>query len=392
MDTPIAQARAFDSLIAGETRDPHPDLAQKRRETPIEGDGPFMVYRYEDAAQGLKDSETFSSKIIRDFMGPVMGEQMLLSHDGAVHRRYRGLVSGAFSQRSLARWEDELIRPTIAALLDKIATKGQEELVEAFTFLFPAQVIAALFGLPSDDVSQFQRWTLAINAYTANPEAGIRASQELETYLSSIVAERRISPKDDLISALVMAELEGSKLTEEELYSFLKMLLPAGIETTYRGSGNMIFALLTHPEQKAKLLNDWSLIGPAIEETLRWESPTQLTTRITTKETTLGGVAIPNESMVTFSLASANRDESIWNSPERFDMTRAVKPHLAFGYGPHLCVGAHLARLEMRVGIRMLFERLPDLALDLTGEEPFIRGDIFRSPNFLPVRFTPTLA
>jgi cytochrome P450 len=386
MDTLFAQAKTLDTILSGDTQNIHPELTQKRRETPIEGDGPFMVYRYEDVMQGLRDSETFSSKIIRDFMGPVMGEQMLLSFDGAPHRRYRALVSGPFSQRSMAHWEETLIRPTIRALLDNIAKQDTAELVEALTFVFPAQVIASLLGLPIEDVPQFQKWALAINSFVADADAGIAASMELEAYLASVIAARRSAPKEDLISSLVVAEIDGNRLSADEIYSFLKLLLPAGIETTYRGSGNMIFALLTHPEQRAALTADWPLLPAAIEEALRWESPTQITTRITTKDTALGGVAMPADSMVTFSIASANRDEKVWESADEYNIRRPAKPHLAFGFGPHLCVGAHLARLEMRCAIQMLFERFPGLELIREHEEAFIQGTIFRSPKAIPVR------
>jgi cytochrome P450 len=192
-----------------------------------------------------------------------------------------------------------------------------------------------------------------------------------------------------LISDLVTAELDGEKLDDDEIYSFLRMLLPAGIETTYRSSGNLLFLLLTYPEQLEAVRADRLLIPQAIEEGLRYESPVLLTTRVTTTDTVLGSVEIPVGSSVTPMLASANRDPDAFDKPEAFDIFREATRHLSFGLGPHLCLGLHLARLETRVALNALLDRLPNLRLDQDWAQRLdvhIGGDtLFRSPNHLPV-------
>jgi cytochrome P450 len=192
-----------------------------------------------------------------------------------------------------------------------------------------------------------------------------------------------------LVTDLVTAELDGEKLDDEEIFSFLRMLLPAGIETTFRSSGNLLYLLLTHPEQLEAVRADRNLIPAAIEEGLRYETPVLLTPRVTTTETSIGGVALPAGAGVTAMLASANRDPEVYDDPETFDIFRAPRQHLSFGTGPHLCLGMHLARMETRIALNALFDRLPNLRLDHDAAQrvdAHIHGDsLFRSPTALPV-------
>ncbi|MGH8922409.1 MAG: cytochrome P450, partial [Acidimicrobiales bacterium] len=208
----------------------------------------------------------------------------------------------------------------------------------------------------------------------------------LKEYLSHLVADRRREPREDIISDLVTAEVDGEALDDEAIYSFLRLLLPAGVETTYRSAGNLLFLLLTHPEQLEAVRADRSLIPQAIEEGLRCEPPILSIQRITTTETEVAGVAIPAGAGMNPWLGSANHDETRWDDPDRFDIFRPYVPHLVFGHGPHLCLGMHLARLETRVLVDVVLDRLPDLRLR-TDEDPHIRGLLFRSPNRLPVEF-----
>jgi cytochrome P450 len=390
----------FDDAVAGDARDPYPELAQARRENPVqgldaslmpheEGASVFFVYRYEDMTQVLRDGETFSSAHIIDLiMGPVMGEHIMLGMDDPQHRRYRGLVSMAFRQKVLARWEDELVAQVANELIDRFADRGHAELVREFTFPYPTKVIAGILGLPREDYKQFQRWSIAILSFLSKQDEAIVASGEVKDYVAAILEERRREPREDLISDLAQAELDGEKLSDEEIFSFVRLLLPAGVETTFRATGNLLFSLLSHPDQLEAVRADRSLVGQAIEEGLRIETPLLNITRLATKDTEIGGVPVPAGSTVMLMLAAANREEDRWTEPDDFNIFRTEpRPHISFGHGPHACIGTHLARLEMRTALNLLLDRLPNLRLDPAGDDPHIRGQVFRSPTSLPVLF-----
>jgi cytochrome P450 len=347
----------------------------------------FMVYRYDEIAEVLRDHETFSSGIIVNVFGDVFGKHVMLGMDEPEHRRYRSLVSKAFSQRALARRQDELVERVGSELIDRFAARGRAELVREFTFPYPTQIIAGLLGLPRTDHPQFQRWSISLLSFTVNRERGIAASKALEEYFAPILAARRAEPRDDLISTLAHAEIDGEHLSDEEIFSFLRLLLPAGVETTYRSTGNLLFGLLSNPEQLDAVRSDRSLIPQAIEEAVRWEAPLLIITRVSTRDTELAGVPIPAGSAVMPMLGAANRDENRYPDPDRFDVFRAPQPHISFGHGVHVCLGMHLARLEMRVALELLLDRLPNLRLDPEGDDPHIRGQVFRSPTALPVLF-----
>jgi cytochrome P450 len=389
---------SFDDAVSGDVRDPYTGLAQMRRLNPVqrldlsgmphEASKPvFMVYRYDEIAEVLRDHETFSSGIIVDVFGDVFGKHVMLGMDEPAHRRYRSLVSKAFSQRALARRQDELVERVGSELIDRFAARGRAELVREFTFPYPTQIIAGLLGLPRADHPQFQRWSISLLSFTVNRERGIAASRALEEYFAPILAARREEPRDDLISTLAHAEIDGERLSDEEIFSFLRLLLPAGVETTYRSTGNLLFGLLSNPEQLDAVRSDRSLIPQAIEEAVRWEAPLLVITRVATRDTELAGVPIPAGSAVMPMLGAANRDENRYPDPDRFDIFRAQTPSISWGHGVHLCLGMHLARLEMRVALELLLDRLPDLRFDPEGKDPHIRGQVFRSPTSLPVLF-----
>src|SRR6516164_2311341 len=391
---------AFDDAVAGDARDPYPELAQARRETPIQvldaslmphddAHPVYFLYRHDDIVAVLRDGETFSSAHIIDMiMGPVMGEHIMLGMDDPQHRRYRALVATAFRQKVLAQWENELVVAVATELIDAFADRGHADLVREFNFPFPTQVISGILGLPREDYRQFQRWSTAILSFFTRLDEAVRASQEVKDYMAVILAERRREPREDLISELAHAELEGERLSDEEIFSFLRLLLPAGVETTYRATGNMLFSLLSSPEQLAAVRADRDLVPQTIEESLRLETPLLNITRLATRDIELSGVSIPASSTVMLMLAAANHDEARYAEPDEFDIHReSPKPHISFGHGPHACLGTHLARLEMRVSLNLLLDRLPNLRLDPAGDDPHIRGQVFRSPTSLPVLF-----
>ena len=393
---------AFTDVVAGTTRDPWPALAEKRRATPVskgltmpsdalpEGfdvEPGWIAYRYDDCSRILRDAKTFTSTAYDSTIGMVMGH-MILGMDDPEHREHRNLVAHAFREKSLARWEPEFIRPIVDELIDRFAADGRADLVRQMTFEFPVRVIARLLGLPEEDFSQFQRWSVELIGLVADIERGLAASESLREYFAGVVARRRTQPAEDVISDLVTAEVDGDKLTDEAIYSFLRLLLPAGAETTYRSSGNLLFLLLTHPDQLDAVRADRSLLPQAIEEGLRCEPPLLTINRTTTCEVELAGVTLGPGESITPHIGSANHDETRWENPETFDIHRTPVPHIAFAHGPHMCLGMHLARLETRVLVNRVLDRLPDLTLDPGGDDPHIQGDVFRSPTALPVRFS----
>ena len=389
---------AFDDVVSGDVRDPYTELARLRREEPVqridisgmpheESKPVFMVYRHEDVIKMLRDNETFSSAIIIDTFGDVLGQQVMLGMDEPQHGRHRALVSKAFSPRAVAGWEHELVIPVANLLIDRFADRGHADLVKEFNFEYPTRIIARILGLPEGDYEQFQRWSISLLSFTINPERGRAASLALRDYFTPILAARRLDPRNDLISRLADAEIDGQKLSDEEIFSFLRLLLPAGIETTYRSLGNLLFALLTHTDQLDAVRADRSLLPQAIEEGVRWDAPLLTITRVATCDTELSGVPIPAGSAVMPMLGAANRQDDRYADPNLFDIFRESKVHASWGHGAHVCLGSHLARMEMRDALGLMFDRLPNLRLDPDGGDPHIRGQVFRSPTSLPVLF-----
>jgi cytochrome P450 len=355
----------------------------------ITGHPMYSVTTFADVEAVLRDGQRFSSSINAEHIGQYMGE-LILAMDGQEHRSYRNLVAHAFRASALERWDEALVRPTINRLLDRIAPLGRADLVETITSQYPVQVICGLVGVPLEDSAQFHQWAEEINTGPLHPEVGMAASRAMRDYLAPIVEDRRANPRDDLISDLVHAEIDGERLTDEKIYGFLRLLLPAGAETTFRVMGNALTALVTHPDVLDRVRADRSLLPAVIEETLRWETSVTQVSRVAATDTEVGGCPIPNGAAVSVITASANRDEARYDHPDTFDIDRPAQNHLAFGTGQHQCLGMHLARLELRVGLDLILERLPNLRLDPDQPPPLIAGLAFRGPLSLPVLFDPS--
>jgi cytochrome P450 len=232
----------------------------------------------------------------------------------------------------------------------------------------------------------FRKRAVQLISYNVNYERAFEASAALKDYFQGQIERRKSRPTEDIIGDLVTAEIDGEKLSDEAIYSFLRLLLPAGLETTYRSSGNLLYLLLTHPEQFAAVQADRELIPQAIEEGLRFETPLTTVQRFTTEDTELEGVNIPVRSVIGVCIGSANRDERRWERSEEFDIFRKHMPHISFAAGEHTCLGLHLARLETRVALECLLTRLTNVNLR-TDDDPHIHGQPFRSPTALPVTF-----
>ena len=248
-------------------------------------------------------------------------------------------------------------------------------------------VIAGMLGLPEADLPRFHRWAVELINIAGDIQRGLAASQTLRDYFAGVLAARRRDPQEDMISVLAHAELDGQRLTDEEIFAFLRLLLPAGAETTYRSSSNLFCGLLTHPDQLEAVRADRSLVRRAIDEGLRWEPPLTGIARIATRDVEVAGVEIPKGAVVSVCLGAANHDPARYPAPETFDIRREQRPHLAFAYGPHTCVGMHLARMETRVVLEAVLDRLPNLRLDPEAPDVHITGLSFRAPRRLPVLF-----
>jgi len=369
--------------LAGDVRDPYPMMAEIRAGSPVleVSVGPrtiFTVTSHELARQVLTDNERFSSAGYAATMGQVMG-RTILEMDPPEHQRHR--------VRVLDQWRDAVIGECVSELIDGFAGDGQADLVPQLTFPFPVRVIARILGLPEADWPRFLRLSTELIAVMRHWDRAVAAGRELRGYFADIIAERRRNLREDLVSQLIAAEVDGRRLSDEEIYPFLLLLLPAGAETTYRSSGNLLFGLLSHPDQLAAVRADRGLVPQAIEEALRWETPLLTIAREATQDLELGGVSIPAGGFVAVSLGAANRDPERYAEPDAFDVFRLARPHMSFGDGAHRCLGMHLARMETRVLLNAVLDRLPDLRLDPAAQDPHIHGMIFRSPPNLPVLF-----
>lgn len=345
----------------------------------------WMVTRYDDARAVLTDPLCYSSRANANGIGLVMG-RTILEMDGREHNRQRGIIAPAFVPKALRGDLPELIGRIAEERIDAFAADGAAELVAQFTSTIPIRVIAHLIGIPMEEYATFQAWGLDIIGFTDDPPRGFAAAQNLVAFLAPLLAERRAAPRDDLMSRLAHAEVDGERLGDEEIYGFLRLLLPAGAETTFRLIGTLLHALLTHPAALAAVRADDAYLDWAIEEALRWESPVQYAARETTRPVTLGGVDLPAAAPLLVALGSANRDERRFATPDAFQLERRPVDHLAFGYGRHFCAGSHLARLEARLAVRALLRRFPRLRLAPDATQGIV-GLAFRSPSALPVVF-----
>lgn len=350
-------------------------------------DEEWTLFDYDSVFAAFRNDEVFSSQGYDKTIGLVLGPTILAMH-GKQHHDHRSLVAKAFRASALERWEPGVIDPICDELVDEIKNDGGADLVKAVTFEFPTRVTAALLGLPPEDLDLFRRLSMDLIRIQFDVETGLRASLDLHDYFLKQVEQRRSTMTSDVIGDLVGAEIDGEKLTDDAIISFLRLLLPAGLETTYRSSGNLLYLLLTHPDQLHAVQRDRSLIPAAIEEGLRYETPLLAVPRTLTREVELRGVRIPAGAVVNLCTGSANRDETRWAEPNTFDINRPRHAHIAFAGGIHMCLGKHLARVETRAMLHSLFDRVTDLRL-LPDDDTKIVGMPFRSPNKLPATFRP---
>lgn len=393
-----------DEMAFGDHLDPYPKIAEMRRAGPvIEGDyrvlmgmypdvtlahlKHYVVLGYEEVSQVFHDAGTYSNTGYAFNLGISFG-QSISTMDAPEHSRYRRIFQKAFMPATVAKWGETLVDPVVNDLMAKFVPRGKADLVQEFTLHYPFHVIYRQLAMPTDDIATFHKLAIGQTVMMFDPDHGREAGQNLGDYFRAMIAERRRQPGDDLVSLLASAEVEGEYLPEEVLVSFLRQLLNAGGDTTYRGTSVLLAGLLENPDQLELLRRDRSLMTGAIEEALRWNGPVTAATRMTTRDVVLGGVSIPAGSCLDVITGSANRSASHFPNPDRFDITRdRQQRHFAFAAGPHVCIGQHLARIEMTRAMNAILDRLPNLRPDPDQPSAEIRGAMMRTPKHLHVVF-----
>lgn len=382
---------------------PHEALATLRREAPVyrhpggaTGGDFWVVTRYEDVSRINKDNILFSSHrqtaLIMDADPDTLAQQqlMMLNMDPPMHTRYRLLVNKGFTPRMVGQLEANA-RVLTNTILDQVIERGECDFVTDIAAELPLQIICELLGVPQEDRHQIFDWSNRLIGsedpeYEGSLQTAFEASAELYTYFNRLASERRVDPRADLVSVLNVAEVEGDTLSELELDLFFLLLSVAGNETTRNLIAHGMLALMEHPDQRAKLLANPDLLASAVEEMLRWGTPVMQFRRTASQATTIRDQPIAEGDKVVIYYISANRDESVFQDPYTFDITRQPNDHVAFGGGgPHFCLGANLARLEIRVMFEEILRRMPEM--EMAGPAQRLRSNFINGIKHLPVSF-----
>jgi cytochrome P450 len=347
-----------------------------------------MVLGYDAVLHVLTHPEIFTNKKAFELsLGRSFGNTVTVM-DAPEHTRFRKIFQKAFLPQIVTKWGETVVDPVVKGLMDKFRSRGSADLIEEFTHHYPFQVIYAQVELDPAQAPVFHKLAIAQLLSSVGAPQGQEASTKLGTFFGELLRQKRANPGTDLISHLATVEADGETLPDDVLISFLRQLMNAGGDTTYRGTSVLLTGLLTHPEQLKAVAADRSLIPQAIDEALRWEGPVASTFRYASVDTEIDGVAIPKGTFINTVLASANRDGRKYPNPDSFDIFRDRSPrHLAFASGPHLCIGQHLARVEMTRALNALLDNLPNLRLDPDKPAPQVTGHILRAPEHLWVRF-----
>ena len=380
---------------------PHEAFRLLRAEAPIYwhpergGGGFWVVTKYDDVKAVSLDSKTYSSgrggTLMREFENEELeaNQAIMLNMDAPRHTRFRRLVNVGFSPRMVSRLESH-VRDMTRKIIDAVAARGECDFVTEIAAELPLQVIVEMIGVPMEDRHLVFKWSNQMVGFD-DPEYGEQisraASMEMFMYANQLALARKESLRDDLVSVLMSAEVDGEKLSEVEFDSFFLLLAVAGNETTRNLISGGMRALFDHPEQRARLAADPSLLPTTVEEMLRWVSPVMYFRRTVTHDTELRGHKLREGDRVTIWYGSANRDEDVFPNADRFDVGRTPNEHLAFGIGHHFCLGANLARMEIQIMFEEIFRRLPDI--QLAGPVERLRSNFLNGIKHMPVRFTP---
>lgn len=402
-----------DDLLDPEVNhDPYPFLARLREEDPVHYSEPhraWLVTRYDDVVAAFGDKRLSSDRVRpllnamspekRATAGPVMEmiAEWMVTSDPPMHTRLRKLTTKAFHPRKFVAMEDQ-IRALVDGYIDDFIAGGETDLVKGIAFPLPAAVISELIGAPHEDAERFKDWSddLALVAFGAGGEAragrherATRGLEEMLAYFGELLEHRREHPGgDDMVSSLLEGDETGEMLSDEEMKGMCALMIFAGHETTMNTIAATVYQLLRHPDQLALLKADPKLSGKSVEEGLRTEGAIKVLQRWVVADTSVRGQQIKAGSRVFLVLGAANRDPAKFERPDVYDITRAPNPHIAFGKGVHTCIGAMLARIEMRTAVGRLFERLPNLRLADEAFTPEWNPSVAsRSMRELPLRY-----
>lgn len=356
--------------------------------TAVEGMRSFIVVRYEEVHEVLSKPEIYSNKIFETTLGLSFGKT-ITAMDAPEHTRYRQIFQKAFLPNVVAKWGGTLVDPVVDDLVGNIRGKGEADLVDDFTQHYPFGVIYNMLKLPREDQKVFHKLAVGQGNFYLDPKFAIEAGDKLGAYFEGMLKQRRENPGDDLVSTLAQVEVDGQRLPDDVIVSFLRQLMNAGGDTTFRATSTLLGQLMLNPDQYEAIVKDRSLLSKAIDEVLRWDTPVLMMYRLTTQDTELGGVHIPAGSLVQASQGAANRDPAHFPEPDKFDIFRnnGMERVLRFGTGPHVCIGQHLAKLEMTRAVSALIDRLPNLRLDTDKPAPVSHGSELRSPHHVWVKF-----
>jgi cytochrome P450 len=391
-----------DGINFGAEADPYPLIHQLRAEGAVHrgdyrsrfglpialppGKQAFTIVGTDAITQVLTDQSRFSNKAYASNLGTSFGLGSVSTMDNPEHARFRRIFQRIFLPQHIKSWGDSIVTPVVQELMNRFIPRGAADLVQDFTILYPFEVIYRQLDLPGDDIATFQKMAIAQTDFFS-PGKAVEAGAKLGRYFEALVAERRSGPGDDLVSLLASTEVDGEVLPPIVLISFLRQLMNAAGDTTYRGTSILFTALLNNPDQLEAIRKDRTLIAPAIEEALRFDGPVLVQTREALVDTELGGVAIPAGSWLEVVAGAANRDPAIWDAPDTYNILRKRDSHWAFSRGPHICLGQHLARIEMTRALEAVLDNLPGLRLDPHKPPPQVRGTMMRAPEHLFVRF-----
>ena len=410
--TPLAdlEDRSFDpflveKLSTGDCIDPYPVLHALREKAPVhEGsyrklftDVPdvligdkeqYIVVGYDAVLHVLTNPEIFTNRdAFIHTLGKSFGRTVTVM-DAPEHGRYRKIFQKAFLPGVVSKWGESVVDPVVERLMAAFLDRGRADLVEEFTHHYPFQVIYSQLRIDQQQASIFHKLAIAQLLSTIGAPQGDESTAKLGVFFEALLAARRAEPGDDLVSHLATVEVDGERLPDEVLIAFLRQLMNAGGDTTYRGTSILLTGLLQNPDQLRAVEADRTLIAAAIEEAVRWDGPVTSTLRYVAQDTEIAGVPVPAGAILNVVLGSANRDPSKFENPDQFNIFRERRfRHVAFANGPHVCIGQHLARVEMTRAVNAILDNMADLRLDPAMPPPAVRGHILRVPEHLHVAF-----
>ena len=392
-----------DEAVFGTMHDPYPRIAELRAQAPViegdyrelmglpsppmDADAPhYVVLSYDAVDQVLNNPLVFSNHAFEPTLGAAFGHTVSVM-DPPEHTAYRRILQKAFRPNVVQAWGNDIVAPVIDELVTVFRDTGRAELVEQFARPYPFDVIYRMLGLPPEDIEVFYKLTVAQIITYPTMDNALDASAKLGRYFKAMLERRRADPGVDVVSVIATTEVDGEPLPENVAISFLRQLINAGGDTTFRTTTVLFTALLTNPDQLDAVRADRSLVGTAVEEALRWDGPVLSSARETTEDVVLAGVPVPKGALLDVLYGSANHDPAVFEDPDRYDIFRARQRHFGFAFGIHNCLGQQLARLELTRALNAVLDELPNVRLDPDAPPPYPRGSMMRTPKELRVVF-----